>query len=54
VDRKNALDCFNLDDERVFDNDIHAVTTIEADILVNDRERYLAPVCDPGLSEFET
>ena len=53
MDRKNAFDRFDLYDDLVFDDDIHAVTTIESDILIDDRERHLPPVGDLRLSQFK-
>jgi len=49
----NPLYCLDFNYELVLNNDIHSISTIQANILVNDRQAHLPTMSNPGLLEFE-
>src|SRR2546427_1012588 len=50
----DLLDRLDLQNELVVDNDIHAIAAIQANILVDDRERHLPTIIDIGMPKLET
>src|SRR5438874_8916417 len=54
VYRRDVVDRLDLQDERSFDDDVHAVATVQANILIDHRQRHLSPVVDRRLLQFET
>ena len=54
MDRQDPLDGFNLDNQLVLDENVEPIAAIESDILVDDRERHLAPISNASVGEFET
>ncbi len=54
VYRGELLDCFYFDDHRIFNDQVHAITTIEVYFLVYDRQCFLFFHFEPELPKLKS
>ena len=52
MDRQDSLDCFQLDHDFVFNNEVDSVATVELHIFIDDRQLDLLPKVEAVKLQF--